>query len=87
VPAGAYRFGNSGRNILDGPGAIIINTSLSRRFRFGEKRSFQYRLEAFNLPNHPNFNLPENNVDIATAGTIRRAKNSRNLQMSLRLEF
>ncbi len=87
VPTGSYRFGNSGRNILDGPGAIIINTSLSRRFRFGEKRSFQYRLEAFNLPNHPNFNLPENNVDIATAGTIRRAKNSRNLQMSLRLEF
>jgi Carboxypeptidase regulatory-like domain len=87
VPTGSYRFGNSGRNILDGPGTIIINTSLSRRFRFGESRSIQYRLEAFNLPNHPNFNLPENNVDIPTAGTIRRAKNSRNLQMSLRLEF
>jgi len=87
VPTGSYRFGNSGRNILDGPGAVIINTSLSRRFRFGEARSLQYRLEVFNLPNHPNFNLPENNVDIATVGTIRRAKNSRNLQMSLRLEF
>ncbi|MGH9934662.1 MAG: hypothetical protein ACREAM_00355, partial [Blastocatellia bacterium] len=87
VPTGSYRFGDSGRNILDGPGAIVINTALSRRFRFGEARSLQYRLEAFNLPNHPNFNLPENNVDLATAGTIRRAKNSRNLQMSLRLEF
>ena len=87
LPTGSYRFGNSGRNILDGPGTIIINTSLSRRFRFGESRSIQYRLEAFNLPNHPNFNLPENNVDIPTAGTIRGAKNSRNLQMSLRLEF
>ncbi|HEX4946409.1 MAG TPA: hypothetical protein VFZ34_07100, partial [Blastocatellia bacterium] len=87
VPTGAYRFGNSGRNILDGPGTMIINASLSRRFRFGESRAFQYRLEAFNLPNHPNFNLPENNVDTPTAGTIRRAKNSRNLQMSLRLEF
>jgi hypothetical protein len=87
VPTGSYRFGNSGRNILDGPGTIIINTSLSRRFRFGEGRSLQYRLEAFNLPNHPNFSLPENNVDLITAGTIRRAKNSRNLQMGLRLEF
>ena len=87
VPTGAYRFGNSGRNILDGPGTVIINTSLSRRFRFGEGKAFQYRLEAFNLPNHPNFGLPENNVDVATAGTIKRAKNSRNLQMSLRLEF
>jgi outer membrane receptor protein involved in Fe transport len=87
VPTGAYRFGNSGRNILDGPGTVIINTSLSRRFRFGEGKAIQYRVEAFNLPNHPNFLLPENNVDVPTAGTIRRARNSRNLQMALRLEF
>lgn len=87
VPTGSYRFGNSGRNILDGPGTVIINTSLSRRFRFAESKAIQYRLEAFNLPNHPNFGLPENNVDTPTVGTIKRAKNSRNLQMSLRLEF
>ncbi len=87
VPTGAYRFGTSGRNILDGPGAVIINASLSRRFRFGESKSIQYRLEAFNLPNRPNFGLPDNNVDLITAGTIRRARNSRNLQMGLRLEF
>ncbi|MFN0111314.1 MAG: carboxypeptidase regulatory-like domain-containing protein [Blastocatellia bacterium] len=87
VPTGSYRFGNSGRNILDGPGTVIINTSLSRRFRFSEGKAIQYRVEAFNLPNHPNFNLPENNVDTPTVGTIKRAKNSRNLQMSLRLEF
>ena len=65
VPLGAYRFGTSGRNILDGPGTIVINTSLSRRFRFTETRSVQLRAEAFNLPNHPNLNLPENNVDIS----------------------
>lgn len=87
VPTGSYAFGNSGRNILDGPGAIIINTSLSRRIRFGESRLLQFRMEVFNLPNHPNFNLPENNVDIATGGTINRAKNNRNLQLGLRLEF
>ena len=87
VPTGSYRFGNSGRNILDGPGAIVINTSISRRVRFAETRVLQFRFEAFNLPNHPNFNLPENNVDVATGGTINRAKNNRNLQIGLRLEF
>ena len=87
VPTGAYRFGNSGRNILDGPGTMIINTSISRRIRLDETRLFQFRLEAFNIPNHPNFNLPENNVDVSTGGTINRAKNSRNLQIGLRLEF
>ncbi len=87
VPTGSYRFGNSGRNILDGPGAIVINLSLSRRLRFAESRSLQFRFESFNTPNHPNFNLPENNVDVLAAGTINRAKNNRNLQLGLRLEF
>ena len=87
VPLGAYRFGTSGRNILDGPGTIVINMGLSRRFRFTETRALQIRADSFNLPNHPNFNLPENRVDIISGGTITRAKNDRNFQFGARLEF
>ncbi len=87
VPTGAYRFGNSGRNILDGPGTIAINASLSRRIRFEESKALQFRVETFNLPNHPNFNLPENRVDILSGGSISRAKNNRTLQMGARFEF
>ncbi len=87
VATGSYRFGNAGRNILDGPGAMVINTSVSRRIRFAERYALQFRLEAFNLPNHPNFNLPENNVNVITGATISRAKNNRNLQLGLRMEF
>jgi len=87
VPLGSYRFGTSGRNILDGPGTVAINTSISRRIRFAESKALQFRVEAFNLPNHPNFNLPENRVDIISGGTISRVKNNRTLQMGARLEF
>jgi hypothetical protein len=87
VPLGSYRFGSSGRNILDGPGTIAINTSLARRIRIKEAMSLQLRLESFNLPNHPNFNLPENRVDIISGGTISRAKNNRTLQLGARVEF
>jgi hypothetical protein len=87
VATGSYRFGNSGRNILDGPGAFVLNTSLSRRIRIADTRSLQFRAESFNLPNHPNFNLPENNVNVQAAGIISRAKNNRNLQLGLRMEF
>jgi hypothetical protein len=87
VPLASYRFGSSGRNILDGPGTMNVNVSLSRRIRFGETRALQYRLESFNLPNHPNFNLPENRVDIISGGSISRAKGNRVLQMGLRLEL
>ena len=87
VPLAAYRFGSSGRNILDGPGTFVLNMSVSRTFRFAEMKALQLRLESFNLPNHPNFNLPENRVDIISGGTITRAKNNRNLQLGARFEF
>jgi hypothetical protein len=87
VPAGAYRFGSSGRNILDGPGTVNVNAGLSRRFYFAESRALQVRLESQNLPNHPNFNLPETRVDIISGATITRAKNNRMLTLAMRLEF
>jgi hypothetical protein len=87
VPAGAYRFGNSGRNILSGPGTTLINASLSKRFRFGGTRALQLRLEAFNLPNVVNLGLPENNVDLPTAGAIRSEKGMRTMQIGIRFEF
>src|SRR5437870_3297538 len=52
VALGSYRFGSSGRNILDGPGTIAINAGISRRFRFNESTALQMRLESQNLPNH-----------------------------------
>jgi hypothetical protein len=87
VPLGSYRFGTSGRNILDGPGTFNVNMGLSRRFRFDERRTLQVRLDAINLPNHPNFNLPETRVDILSGGTISRVKNNRTLTLGARLEF
>ena len=87
VPLAAYRFGSSGRNTLDGPGTLMVNMSLSRRITLRESMALQLRLESFNLPNHPNFNLPENRVDIISGGTITRAKNNRDLQVGARLEF
>jgi outer membrane receptor protein involved in Fe transport len=87
VPLGSYRFGTSGRNILDGPGTVNINAGLSRRFRWSESGAVQFRFESQNLPNHPNFNLPETRVDIISGGTITRAKNNRMLTLGLRVEF
>lgn len=87
VARNSFRFGSSGRNILDGPGTFNLNLSLSRRFRFEDKRALQFRFESFNLPNHPNFNLPETRVDIISGGSIARVKANRTMQVALRFEF
>jgi hypothetical protein len=53
-PHGLTPFGpgNSGRNILDGPGLAFIKMSLSKDFRVGENGRLQFRetLKAFNHP-------------------------------------
>jgi hypothetical protein len=43
VPAGSYDFGNSGRNILDGPGTMSINLSLFKNFAVWERNHLQFR--------------------------------------------
>jgi hypothetical protein len=86
VPAGSFGFGNSGRNILDGPGLINVNMSLYKNLRF-EHFSTQFRWETFNILNHANFLLPENAVNAPNVGTIRAAQAGREMQFGLRIVF
>jgi hypothetical protein len=87
VPDSAFRFGNSGRNILDGPGTINLNLALSKQFHRRERATLQFRWEAFNITNHANFNQPNDNIDQRTAGTITSAKAARIMQLGARLQF
>jgi hypothetical protein len=56
------RFGNTGYNILRGPGYANWDFSLFRRFNLSERVSLQFRAEAFNFTNTPHFNNPGSNV-------------------------
>jgi len=87
VPDTAFRFGNSGRNILDGPGTVAINLALAREFRIGERSRAQFRWETFNFTNHTNLSLPNVALDKANAGTIIKNKPARVMQLGLRYQF
>lgn len=87
IPTGTYRFGNSGRNILDGPGFVSINSSLMRNFRVGESARLQARWEVFNVMNHPNLALPNVFVNANNGAAITAAGNGRTVQFALRLMF
>jgi hypothetical protein len=80
-------FGNAGRNILDGPGFQNVNMSLLKNTRFNERVNLQFRAEAFNLFNHPNFNLPDNFLGSPTFGRITSARDPRHIQFGLKLLF
>jgi hypothetical protein len=87
VPTNAFAFGNSGRNILDGPGLDAINLALYRNFALRERYRLQFRWEAFNALNHPNFSLPVVNVNAPNAATITTAGAPRQMQVALKLVF
>jgi hypothetical protein len=87
-----FQFGNSGRNILDGPGLAYMNMSLMKNFRFHDRKNFQFRFESFNIMNHPNFQLPNIQFNSTGGGLIVAATGTgrggaRVFQSSLKFEF
>ncbi|MGH9847839.1 MAG: carboxypeptidase regulatory-like domain-containing protein, partial [Blastocatellia bacterium] len=83
------QFGSSGRNTLIGPGTANVNLGLSKRFPLGwEGKGLQFRAEAFNALNRPDFGNPGANLSApANFGRITSAGAGRALQLALKLEF
>jgi Carboxypeptidase regulatory-like domain/TonB-dependent Receptor Plug Domain len=93
----AIAVGNLGRNTLTAPGSATIDLALRKRTplaALGEAAALEFRAEAFNLFNRPNFDAPDANLftaqgqPVSTAGAISGTRGSpRQLQVALRLEF
>lgn len=83
-----FTFGNSGRNVVRGPGYASVDASLARRFRWRERLETSLEVQFYNLLNRTNFDLPERFVDEpSTFGRIFSAKAPRQIQLALRLQF
>jgi len=50
--------GDLGRNVLRGFGAWQQDFAIRRQFHFGDRVNLQFRVEFFNVFNHPNFGNP-----------------------------
>ena len=92
----AFTFGNSGRNILYGPGTKQVDLSLFKAFHFNKDgtRYLQLRAEGFNVLNTPQFNNPNAQVGSSQAGKISSAgqpvlfqRTSREIQLAAKLYF
>ncbi len=81
------QFGNEGRNVVRGPGIEDVDVSLFKYFNISETRRVQFRAECFNLLNHPNFGLPENDLESPAFGQILQAGPPRLMQLALKFLF
>ena len=87
VPNEPFTFGDAGKNILVGPGNIGWDFSLFKNIRISEKYGVQFRAEAFNFPNHPNFNFPNAQVGNRNFGVISSARAQRIMQLGVKFVF
>jgi hypothetical protein len=51
-------FGNLGRNTFVGPGFTDVDFSIVKNTKLTERLNLQFRTDAFDLFNHPNFGQP-----------------------------
>jgi len=85
---GPYRYGNSQRNNIIGPGLIALDGSLFKSFQPTERVQIDFRAEFFNLPNHPNFGQPNATVGSANYTRITSTRlEQRQIQLGLRMTF
>jgi hypothetical protein len=82
-----YTYGNSGRNILNGPWLNNLDMSIAKAFSITERWRLQFRAEAFNATNTPYFGLPAANINGLGAGRITSAGEPRRVQFGLKLLF
>ena len=58
LPPPLGQFGNMGRNMFPDTGFKNFDFSVAKNFHFGETMRLQFRVEFFNILNHPNFANP-----------------------------
>ncbi len=95
------RLGTLGRNYVRNPSFWALNTALQRNFSIYETLRLNFRIEAFNIFNHPNLSDADNYLTDSTFGQLSVYNLStigsnnalyamgaaRSLQFSLQLQF
>ena len=89
-------YGDAGRGIIRGPGSFNIDASLIKNTRIG-RYTTEFRVEAFNLLNHPQFANPNTQIGNAAVGTISAMLSSpscslcgtveRQVQLAIKVRF
>jgi hypothetical protein len=80
--------GNENENLFRGPGFFETNASLHKLTTIHEKIGAEFRVEVFNVFNHPNLDTPDSNVnDGANFGVSGGQHEQRWIQLGANIKF
>jgi hypothetical protein len=85
---GPKGYGNAGAALFDAPAIKTWDFALFKEFSIKEGQKVQFRYEAFNFLNSPQFNAPNRSLGGSTFGSITStAVNNREMQFGLKYVF
>lgn len=85
---GVYKFGNTGRNTVIGPGTYDWDFALYKDFSLSERLKLQFRTEVFNIFNNPIFAQPNGTLGSPGFGALTSTYiDPREIQFALRFSF
>ncbi|HEX4231592.1 MAG TPA: carboxypeptidase regulatory-like domain-containing protein [Bryobacteraceae bacterium] len=90
APEALGQLGDANRRFFHGPGIENFDMQLSKTIRLTESKSFDIRIEAFNVFNHAQFYGPasvDGEVNDSTFGTVVSAAAPRLVQLAAKFHF
>jgi|SRR5688572_26613652 len=81
------QLSNLAKGYLRGPSALSLDMNLSKRIRISETKSVEFRMDAINVLNHPNWGTPNTNVNSTSFGRITTATGARSFTGNIRVNF
>jgi hypothetical protein len=90
APEALGQLGDAARRFFHGPGIDNFDAQLSKTIRLTESKSFDIRIEAFNVFNHAQFYGPssvDGEVNDSTFGTVVSAAAPRLVQLAAKFHF
>lgn len=80
-------IGTLGHSTVRGPASLEFDANVIKRFPMSEGREFEFRIDALNVLNHPNFGTPDTNINGNSFGQITSAGGARSVTVSARINF
>jgi hypothetical protein len=81
------QLSNLTKGYLRGPSFLGLDMNLTKRIRISETKNVEFRMDAINILNHPNWGAPNTSINSTSFGRITTATGSRSFTGNLRLNF
>ena len=87
LPTADMPFGNLGRNAFRAPGLAQWDLGVNKNFGITERVKLQFRSEFFNVLNHTNLGIPNQQANSTAFGSITGTFPARQVQFGMKLLF